>query len=104
MAQIAPGSIRPLIRAEYDHPVELGSFENKRIELLHGTLVYHESARISSCGVYCALDRNVGSSRVVIHREPKNGLHTSTKYQRPGDFVSLVQFPDVRIDIGSVLP
>jgi Uma2 family endonuclease len=39
-AQIAPGQIRPLRRAEYDKLVELGVFhEDERIELLCGFLV-----------------------------------------------------------------
>lgn len=38
-AVIAPESIRPLSRAEYERLVALGCFEDERIELLEGTLV-----------------------------------------------------------------
>ena len=37
--QIEPERIRPLRRAEYDKLVELGAFEDERIELLRGVLV-----------------------------------------------------------------
>ena len=36
---IALEPIRPLLRSEYEQMVELGHFENERIELLHGVLV-----------------------------------------------------------------
>lgn len=39
LAKIAPESARPLKRAEYDRLVELGFFEDERIELLYGVLV-----------------------------------------------------------------
>ncbi len=39
MSQIAPSSVRPLARTEYDSLVKLGWFENEHIELLYGTLV-----------------------------------------------------------------
>lgn len=39
MTMIAPETIRPLSRAEYDRMVGLGWFEDERIELLHGVLV-----------------------------------------------------------------
>jgi len=38
-AQIAPETLRPLYRAEYDRLVALGTFEGQRIELLRGALV-----------------------------------------------------------------
>jgi Uma2 family endonuclease len=38
-ALVEPGRIRPLSRREYDRLVDLGWFENERIELLRGTLV-----------------------------------------------------------------
>jgi len=37
--QIAPDKLRPLRRVEYDRMVEMGLFEDERIELLHGVLV-----------------------------------------------------------------
>lgn len=36
---VAPERIRPLSRKEYDRMVELGMFENERVELLRGMLV-----------------------------------------------------------------
>lgn len=39
VTMIAPETIRPLSRAEYDRMVALGWFEDERIELLHGVLV-----------------------------------------------------------------
>jgi Uma2 family endonuclease len=36
---IQPERTRPLKRAEYDRLVELGAFDNERVELLRGTLV-----------------------------------------------------------------
>jgi Uma2 family endonuclease len=38
-AEIAPEKLRPLRRVEYDRLVELGVFEDERVELLHGVLV-----------------------------------------------------------------
>jgi Uma2 family endonuclease len=38
-SMVEPEQTRPLKRAEYDRLVELGVFEDERIELLHGTLV-----------------------------------------------------------------
>ena len=38
-SMLEPERTRPLKRAEYDRLVELGVFEDERIELLHGTLV-----------------------------------------------------------------
>jgi Uma2 family endonuclease len=37
--RIAPEKVRPLKRAEYDRLVELGVFEDERVELLQGVLV-----------------------------------------------------------------
>lgn len=37
--QVAPERFRPLMRAEYDRLVDLGAFEDERIELLRGVLV-----------------------------------------------------------------
>ena len=37
--QIAPETLRPLRRSDYDRMVELGLFEDERVELLHGMLV-----------------------------------------------------------------
>ena len=36
---IAPEKLRPLKRVEYDRMVEMGLFEDERVELLHGALV-----------------------------------------------------------------
>src|SRR5687768_4755289 len=38
-ALLAPETVRPLRRREYEQLVELGVFENERIELLRGQLV-----------------------------------------------------------------
>jgi Uma2 family endonuclease len=38
-APIAPEQLRRLTRAEYDRMVDLGMFENERVELLYGMLV-----------------------------------------------------------------
>src|SRR5215470_8355044 len=38
-AILAPERVRPLRRDEYDRLVELGYFEDEKIELLHGLLV-----------------------------------------------------------------
>jgi Uma2 family endonuclease len=38
-AEIAPAQLRPITRAEYERMVELGMFEDERIELLYGALV-----------------------------------------------------------------
>src|SRR5690242_20819821 len=38
-AVIAPERIRPISRREYDRMVELGMFEDEKLELLRGTLV-----------------------------------------------------------------
>jgi Uma2 family endonuclease len=38
-AHIIPDAPRPLRRAEYERMVELGFFENERVELLYGTVV-----------------------------------------------------------------
>ena len=38
-AQIAPDTTRPLKRAEYERLVDLGFFEDERVELLYGTVV-----------------------------------------------------------------
>ncbi len=37
--RIAPEKVRPLRRAEYDRLVEMGAFEDERVELLFGVLV-----------------------------------------------------------------
>lgn len=39
MDQLAPETLRPISRAEYDRLVELGMFEDERVELLRGMLV-----------------------------------------------------------------
>jgi Uma2 family endonuclease len=39
MLSIAPDQIRPLRRVEYDQLIELGAFDDERIELLYGQLV-----------------------------------------------------------------
>jgi Uma2 family endonuclease len=39
LSALGPESVRPLRRAEYDRLVELGCFEDERIELLEGLLV-----------------------------------------------------------------
>lgn len=38
-SSLAPETVRPLRRAEYERLVEIGSFEDQRIELLEGVLV-----------------------------------------------------------------
>lgn len=39
MGPLSPEQLRPLRRAEYDHLVEQGCFEDERVELLHGIIV-----------------------------------------------------------------
>jgi hypothetical protein len=39
LQDIAPDGIRRLTRAEYDRMIEMGLFEDERVELLHGVLV-----------------------------------------------------------------
>ena len=52
-ALVEPDKIRPLSRKEYDRMVELGMFEDERVELLNGMLVtmspqgWHHSATVS---------------------------------------------------------
>ena len=61
-AEIAPLSVRPLKRAEYDRMVELGLFEeDERIELLRGSLVSTRAAVVAP-GVV-AIGRSRGRAR-----------------------------------------
>ena len=39
MRTIAPGQVRPLLRTEYERLVDLGVFDDERVELLNGALV-----------------------------------------------------------------
>ena len=50
LERLAPETVRPISRAEYDEMVALGMFEDERVELLHGVLV-----RMSPQGVPHAL-------------------------------------------------
>ncbi len=51
MQHIAPERIRPLLRVEYEQLVELGLFDNERVELLHGTLVTMSPQGVKHAGV-----------------------------------------------------
>jgi Uma2 family endonuclease len=48
---VVPERIRPLLRSEYDHLIELGAFADERIELLYGTLVEMSPQGISHSSI-----------------------------------------------------
>ncbi len=183
MAQIAPSSVRPLSRLEYNRLVELGSFEDEHVELLHGMLITMspQSAARAECigrltetlvlavagsaivriqsplaiqdhsepepdvavvplgnyatshpqGAWLIVEVaetslrkdstvkaalyaqanvteywivNLSQGAVDIYSEPRDGVYTSIKHAHAGDIVRLIHFPDVCIDIASILP
>jgi Uma2 family endonuclease len=54
---IAPELIRPLKRAEYDRMIELGLFDNERVELIRGVLVKMSPQRAPHASTVQKLDR-----------------------------------------------
>jgi Uma2 family endonuclease len=52
-------SIRPLLRKEYDHLVELGAFDDERVELLNGYIVRMNPQRAPHASVVQRLTRRL---------------------------------------------
>jgi Uma2 family endonuclease len=64
LKQLRPEEIRPLKRREYDRLIELGCFEDERIELLSGVLVAKEPQGAYHSDLMSAIAEDLGA-RVV---------------------------------------
>jgi Uma2 family endonuclease len=73
-AQLGPERLRLLRRAEYDQLVELGAFQNERIELLRGALVTMSPQKPPHANVPAVLHRHfvvsLGDRAVVRSHSP----------------------------------
>ena len=65
---LAPERIRPLRRAEYERLVELGYFEDEKIELLDGMLV--EMSPIGAEHAYAVQQLNILLTPALVGRAP----------------------------------
>jgi Uma2 family endonuclease len=95
VASLSPERVRPLRRSEYERLVELGAFDDERVELLRGAL--------ATAGVPEYWIVNLVERVVEVHRTPANGRYTQVSTCRPGERLELGAFPDVVNDVRELL-
>ena len=76
LADLAPERIRPLRRAEYDRLIELGCFEDEKIELLGGVLVAMSPQGLPGRGRPGLLEAATTASQHQQTTQPKTGNRT----------------------------
>lgn len=112
MAAVSPlllESLRPLQRREYDRLVELGAFDDERVELLSGMLVKMSPQGAAHSSVVAELSPSTGSSTspkassrsIVIRTGIGMGTFAGTSHD---ESIALSAFPDVLIPVANFLP
>ena len=96
-------------------PFDLAEFKNRTVqpkdvlllvEVSDTTVRYDRQRKLplyAEAGIQEAWIVNLDDHFVEVHRDPVGNYYRKTQQVRPGEFVSCLAFPDVRVDVGELL-